>query len=130
MNWKDDEKKIDALEAPAEEVSTDPTLDTPEEELATQVPPEQVADEPVQLEGGEIEVPDPTPEEPKNTRLARAVQLTGDEVTNVIMVVVDEDDQPVGFEVPYGTELVVVEDDNPTGPGWVRIDGEFVNPAE
>lgn len=69
------------------------------------------------------------PEEPNEpARIARAIQIHGDVVDNVLMVAVDENDNAVGYPLPYGYELIVVEDDSPIGTGWIRIDGEFVSP--
>ena len=64
----------------------------------------------------------------KQTRFGRAIEVFQDEVTNILRVVVDEDDNVVGYEPEYGTELIVVEDDSPISIGWVRIDGEFIDP--
>lgn len=103
-----------------QELDTDPTLDAPEEELT-----------PLSTPGTDIEVnenAEPPQPAAKTTRIARALEVYGDEVTNVIMVVVDEDDNVVGYEVEYGYELVIVEDDSPVSIGWFRVDGDFVDP--
>ena len=122
----------------SDEYTPNPILDVGEEDLLAVDPPEEpteTIEQPAQeLTGGEIVETGANPvmiyEPPSAVRVARAVQFVDGVVTNVILVGVDSDDAPVGFEVPYGTELVVVEDESPVAIGWHRIDDEFVNPDE
>lgn len=150
MNVWDDHKDFsgDAL-------APDPELDAPAEELTAPDPKVEtndylikplvgdVAGQELQA-GGEILITgaedpheelniEPGPittvyEAPNADRIARGIEVTGDSVGNVLLVAVDKDNNVVGYDVPYGTEIVIVEDDSPIGIGWVRIDGEFVDP--
>lgn len=102
-----------------------------DETIQTETPPE---DSSALIESpGEIEVPDPAPEEPATqsgvTSIGRAVLITDQVVVNVLLVVVDEELNVVGYEVPYGSQLVVVEDDSPITFGWTYIDEEFGEPV-
>lgn len=101
--------------------STDDELEQHEEEV-------EVEAGPVELEGGDIEVVNAIPA--SVVRIARAVELSGGVVSNILRIPVDADDNPVGFQVPYGTELLVVDDVSPIEIGWLQIDEEFVNPDE
>lgn len=109
-----------------DEIKNDDLETVIEEEV---IPYEEPAQE---LVGGEIVLNEETPEgESLNpARIARAVQVFEDVVVNVILVAVDAEDNPVGFETPYGTETVIVDDESPASIGWHRIDDEFVNPDE
>jgi len=134
MNWNDDKNKIENIadDVPNQGYSPDPVLDAPSTEPTPVDSPTEnlIAESPSEIVVPEGEVdtisPDQAPRPP--ARIARALQVVDDTVTNVILIAVDEDDAPVGFETPYGEELVIVEDDSIVTPGWVRIDGEFVDP--
>lgn len=81
------------------------------------------------LETPEVVEEAPVEAEPQAQRIARAVLVLGDVVDNVLLVAVDDDDRVAGFPVPYGYECIVVDDESPIAVGWVRIDGEFVEPT-
>lgn len=121
--WTADEP---ILSAPAEEEAPNPLEDAPVEELAADL----VAESPDDIVVNDVQEDEPEPEPLRPARIARAVQVVDGEVSNVLLVGVDEDDKVVGFEVPYGTELFVVEDDSPVQIGWKHADGDFAEPTE
>lgn len=89
-------------------------------------------------DSGDIEVIDGEPAEdvipdtdaipvenvPSKTSLAKAVQVFDGHVINIVRIVIDEDGKPVSFEVPYGSELFVVEenDTHNIGDPFVQVD--------
>lgn len=64
------------------------------------------------------------------SRIARGVLVNNGVVENIMLVSVDSSNAVVGFEVPYGLELVIVEDDSPINFEWTRANGAFVKPVE
>ncbi len=114
---------------------SEPTIDTSSELIEESGDIETPAEE-VQVESGPV-APAPVEEAPvdeagPSVRFARAIQVTDDVVDGVLRVAVDEQDKAVGFTIPYGSILVVLgdEDDRPCAPGWLYVDGQFLDPNE
>lgn len=95
------------------------------------------SDDSIQLPAMDFEINPEKDAEPQElevkksqTRIGRAAQIVDGKVDNLLVVVLDEGDNVLGFEVPYGEELVVLDEDSPVSIGWDYASGEFAEPVE